>query len=95
MISFRRSLFQLNQISEFFDRNIICMTKSNINDCIIQQAAHFKYLGGGIRTECDNNIEEKLQKFQSVCGIVNRTLKGKFRNNKVMTIPTLLCGSET
>lgn len=49
--------------------------------------------------EYSNDIEEKLNKFSSICGTINRHLKSKTRKEtqvkfyKTITVPTLTYGS--
>jgi hypothetical protein len=52
----------------------------------------------GLNREMDINV--KLQRFKQICGTIKRTLDGKvmketlLRFYKIMSIPTLLYGSE-
>jgi hypothetical protein len=51
--------------------------KIMINDLILEQVAHFKYLGCNISYEYDNDLKDKHQAFQEVCGTINRTLRNQ------------------
>ena len=42
----------------------------------------------------DKDIEEKVAKFQAICGTTGRNLGGKIRV-KVMALPILICGTES
>jgi len=61
----------------------------------------FRYLGCDISYELDRDIEEKVNKFQAICGTINRSLKNKTRKDtkiklyKTMAVPSLMFGSET
>jgi hypothetical protein len=71
-----------------------------INERILEQVLNFNSLGSnmGLNREIDINV--KPQRFQQLCGTIKRTLAGKVRKltllrfYKIMTIPTLLYGSE-
>jgi hypothetical protein len=71
-----------------------------INERILEQVSNCNYLGYnmGLNREMDTNV--KLQRFQQICGTIQRTFAGKVRKvtllrfYKIMAIPTLMCGSE-
>ena len=52
-------------------------TKICIENKIIQQVSHSKYLGCDVRYDMDDDINQKCLKFQTICGAIRRTLKGK------------------
>ena len=62
--------------------------------------SQFQYLGCNITYQFDDAIQIKINRFQAICGTINRTLGRKTRKEtqmkfyKVMAIPTLLYGSE-
>lgn len=64
-------------------------------------ATLFRYLGCNISYELDRNIEEKVNKFQMICGTINRSLKNKTRRDKkiklykTMAVPSIIFGSES
>ena len=76
-------------------------TKIVVNDIVLEQVKHFKYLGCDISYDRSNDIEDKLNKFTHICGTISRTLKNKTRKEtqlkfyKTIAVPTLLYGSET
>jgi hypothetical protein len=49
----------------------------------------------------DEDLNDKLSKFQKICGVISRTLKKKTRKEtnlkfyRIMAVPVLLYGSET
>lgn len=76
-------------------------TKIVVNNKPVEQVKHFNYLGNDISYDRDKDINNKLHKYQIMCGIINRTLKNKVRTEtkmkfyKVVAAPVLLYGSET
>lgn len=46
-----------------------------INSKPIEQVLHFNYLGCDISYNYDNDIDRKLNKYQSMCGTIRRTFK--------------------
>jgi hypothetical protein len=73
----------------------------NNNSCKnLEQVSHFKYLGGDVSWEYQNNIQQKLKRFQNICGMILRISKKKTRKEtllklcKVMAVPVLMYGSE-
>jgi hypothetical protein len=54
-----------------------------------------------ITYQYDEDLSKKINRFQSICGVISRTLKRKTREEtnlklyKFMAIPVLLCGCET
>jgi hypothetical protein len=111
----QRSIFKLQTICSEFNFKISTSktkvmaflgkeplrTKIELNGKPIEQVSHFKYLGCDISYEHDRDIGEKIQKFQMICGTINRTLKNKARTDtqlkfyKTMAVPTVMFGSET
>lgn len=75
-------------------------SKIVINDMIIEQVMYFKYLGFNVGYDTGRDINDKLQRFQHICGTLRRTLIGRVRKEtilkfyNIMAIPTLLYGSE-
>ncbi|KAK7861914.1 hypothetical protein R5R35_009378 [Gryllus longicercus] len=76
-------------------------SKIVIDNTVIDQTSNFNYLGCDISYDTDKDIENKTNKFQSICGIINRTLQNKARKDtkikfyKTMAAPVLLYGSES
>ena len=76
-------------------------TKIIINNRCIEQVNHFNYLGSDVGYDKDYDVDNKICKFQRVCGTINRTFRNKIRNEtklkfyKVMAVPMLAYGSET
>jgi hypothetical protein len=76
-------------------------TKIVINDTILEQVNHFKYLGSDISYENNKDIDEKVAKFTHICGSIHRNLKNKTRKYtrikfcKTTAVPTLMYTSET
>jgi hypothetical protein len=71
------------------------------NKSIIQQVSNFNYLGCNVTYKHDEDLNDKLSKFQNICGIIARALMKKTRKErdlkfyKIMAVPVLLYGSET
>jgi hypothetical protein len=49
------------------------------NKSIIEQFSNFNYLGCNITYKYDEDLNDKLSKFQKICGGIARTLKKKTR----------------
>lgn len=75
-------------------------TKIAIENKCIEQINKFNYLGNSISYDKECDVDNKLQKFQRICGTINQALKNKARREtkmkfyKVMAEPTLSYGSE-
>ena len=75
-------------------------TKIVVRDCILEQVSTFNYLGCSLTYKKDSDINNKISRFQSVCGTIHRSLKGRARKDtelkffKVMAVPLLMYGSE-
>ena len=75
-------------------------TKIVINGKIIEQVRDFNYLGWNIFYCERKEVNNKLNKFQRMCGIIRRTLKGKTQLStkikfyKVMAVSILMYDSE-
>ncbi|KAJ4439494.1 hypothetical protein ANN_07618 [Periplaneta americana] len=75
-------------------------SKIIINNTVIEQVSHFKYLGCDITYDYDKDVNIKTQRFQAICGTIARNLKKKTRKEtqikfyKTMAIPSLLYGCE-
>lgn len=75
-------------------------SKIIINNAAIEQVSHFNYLGCEVSYNKDNDVIQKLYKFQYMCGTISRTLKNKTRVDtqlkfyKTMAVPMLMYGSE-
>ena len=52
-------------------------SKIVVEDQILEQVSHFEYLGCNVSWDVDRDIEKKVNKFQSICGTINRTLQNK------------------
>jgi hypothetical protein len=71
------------------------------NKSIIQQVSSFNYLECNVIYKYDEDLNDKLCKFQNIYGLISRTLKKKTRKEtnlkfyKIMAVPVLLYGSET
>lgn len=76
-------------------------TKIIMDNQPLEQISHFEYLGCNISYEVDHDIENKINKFQRICGTINRTLRNKTRKDtkikfyKTMAVPILTYGSES
>ena len=68
---------------------------------VLEQISNFNYLGCDISFDVDKDIQNKVNRFQHICGTINRTLKNKTRREtklkfyKTMAVPVLLYGSES
>jgi hypothetical protein len=71
------------------------------NNPIIEQVSDFNYLGCNVTYKYDDDLNKKINKFQSICAVISRKLKIKTRKEtnlkfyKVMATPVLLYGCET
>lgn len=76
-------------------------TKIIVDNKPLEQVSHFDYLGCNITYDVDRDINNKISKFQWICGTINRTLKNKTRKEtklkfyKTMAVPVLTYGSES
>ena len=70
-----------------------------VDDRIIEQVSSFNYLGSEYYVK-DRDIDKKMNKFQAVCSIINRTLGNKVRRDtklrfhKVINVLVLVYGSQ-
>ena len=75
-------------------------TKIVMNVKIIEQVRYFNYLGCNISYCERKEVNNKINKFQRMCGTLSITLKGKTQLStqikfyKVMAVPVLMYGSE-
>jgi hypothetical protein len=75
-------------------------SKIMINNKTIEQVKNFNYLGCDISYNYDDDLQNKLHKFQYICGTIKRTLINKTRKYtqlkfyKAMAVPVLLYGCE-
>jgi hypothetical protein len=71
------------------------------NKSIIEKVSNFNYLGCNVTHKYDEDFNDKLSKFQNICGVIARTLKMKTRKEtnlkfyKIVAVPVLLYGNET
>lgn len=76
-------------------------SKIVINGNIIDQVSHFNFLGCDISYEYENDVDNKLHKYQRMCGTIHRQLgnkttrETKMKFYKVMASPLLTYGSES
>jgi hypothetical protein len=47
------------------------------NKSIIEQVSNFNYLECNVTYKCEEDLNNKLSKFQNICGIIARTLRRK------------------
>jgi hypothetical protein len=87
----QRAIFELNKTADNYNLKISVTktktmafkgkppirTKIVINDTILEQVSHFKYLGSDISYENNKGIDEKVAKFRHICGSVHRNLKNE------------------
>jgi uncharacterized membrane protein YgaE (UPF0421/DUF939 family) len=87
----QRAIFKLNKIADNYNLKISVTktkttafkgkhpirTKMVINDTILEQVSHLKYLGSDISYKNNKDIDEKVSKFRHICGSVHRNLKNK------------------
>jgi hypothetical protein len=70
------------------------------NVSIIEQVSNLSYLGCNVTYKYDD-LNDKLTKFQNMCGVIARALKKKSMKEtnlkfyQIMAVPVLLYGSET
>lgn len=75
-------------------------TKIVIEGKILEQVKHFKYLGCYVSYEKEIDLDEKLNRFRSICGTIHRNLKNKTRKEtrvkffNTVAIPVLMYGNE-
>jgi hypothetical protein len=76
-------------------------SKIVLENATLEQVQQFNYLGCETSFIQERDINNKIQKFQMVCGTISRTLENKTRKDtlmkfyKTMTVPTLSYGSES
>jgi hypothetical protein len=56
------------------------------NKSIIEQASNFNYLGCNVTYKYGEDLNDKLSKFQNICGVTARTLKKKTRKETNLKI---------
>ena len=84
-----------------FKRKDLIRTKIVIDNKIMKQVSHFKYLGCDTSFYKNKSLDNKLHKSQYICEFLGRILKNKTRKEtqpkfyKIMATPTFLYGSET
>lgn len=111
----QRSVYKLSQIGKEYNLKISTRktkvmahkgkhpvrSKVVIENKILEQVSYFDYLGCNVSYDRDKDIENKLNKFQLICGTINRTLQNKTRKDtklkfyKIMAVPVLMFGSES
>jgi hypothetical protein len=70
------------------------------NKSITEKVSNFNYLGCNVTHKYDEDLNDKLSKFQNICRVIARTLTNKTRKEpnlkcyKIMAVPVLLYGSE-
>jgi Tfp pilus assembly pilus retraction ATPase PilT len=83
-----------------FQRENHIRCKIMIDNKIIEQVSSFKYLGFDVSYCLKEDIKIKLNKFQGMCGMIQRTLKQKtlqttqLKFYKIMAVPMLTYASE-
>jgi hypothetical protein len=112
----RESMYELQKLSNIYNFKI-STTKTKVmasrgkypirskvtldDNSITEQVSDFNYLGCNVTYKYDEDLNKKINKFQSICGAVSRTLIRKTRKEtnlkfyKVMATPVLLYGCET
>ena len=76
-------------------------TKISLDNVTIEQVSHFNFLGCDVSNTYDNDVDNKLHKYQLMCGTIHRTLRHKTRQDtrlkfyKTMATPVLTYGCET
>jgi hypothetical protein len=111
----QRAIYELNKIADNYNLKIsvtktktmafkgkhLIRTKIVINDTILEQVSHLKYLGSDISNENNKDIDEKVAKFRHICGSTHRNVKNKTRKDtrikfyETIAVPTLMHASET
>ena len=83
-----------------FQGNEHMRNKIVMNGKVIEQVRDFNYLGCNISYCERKEVNNEINKFQTMCGTISRTLKGKTQLStqikfyKVMAVPVLMYGSE-
>jgi hypothetical protein len=78
----------------------IC-SKIVLENTTLEQVEQFNYLGCKTSFIQERDVNNKIQKFQMVCGTISRTLKNKICKDtlmkfcKTMAVPILSYGSES
>jgi hypothetical protein len=76
-------------------------TKTVIGNHVLEEARNFNYLGCDVSYNQDEDVMNKLLRFQGISRTIKRQLKNKTRRqtqlkfHKVMAVPMLFYGSET
>jgi hypothetical protein len=82
----QRAIFELNKTADNYNLKMsVTKTKTMafkgkypirikivINDKILEQVSHFKYLGSDISYENNKDTEEKVAEFTHICGLIHR-----------------------
>jgi hypothetical protein len=58
-----------------FKGNFPIRSKINIDNCPLEQVRHFNYLGCVVTYDQDEDVNNKLHKFQNICGTIRRKFK--------------------
>lgn len=111
----QKSIFELQKISSDYNLKI-STTKTQIlafrgkypvrskiilNGTTLEQVAAFNYLGCYVTYNEDKDLSVKLNKFQSICGVISRVLGRTTRKEtslkfyKTVAVPALFYGCET
>jgi hypothetical protein len=67
----------------------------------LNSVPNFNYLGCNVTYKYEEDLNDKLSKFQNICGVIARTLQKKTKKEtnlkfyKIMAVPVLLHGIET
>jgi hypothetical protein len=85
----------IGYLSTLYQRHVL------FSSSIIEQVSDFNYLGCSGTYKYDEDLNNKINKCQSICGVISRTLKRKTRKEtnlkfyEFMAIPVLLYGCKT
>lgn len=112
-LNLQKDIYQLNITSQNYKLNIsvnktkvlafrgpeTIRAKIVVEDKILEQINCFNYLGCNVSYIKNEDMRNKINKFNQMCGTIKRNLKNtrketKLKFYKVMAVPVLLYGSE-
>jgi hypothetical protein len=55
-----------------------------INDLVLEQVSFFKFLACDLSFDYDDDLNNRLSRFQNMCATIRRTLKHRARKNVLL-----------
>jgi hypothetical protein len=66
--------FSVQKAKTFGGKQLVRI-KIIINDAVLEQVSQFTFLGCDLSFDYDSDVENKLNRFQNMCGTIRRTLR--------------------